>query len=70
MKENLLLLQNLLELGRTKSLIYTYNAIPKKVYIDKLHNIVNKYNSLYHQSITMNPVDVSKVSQVHTLTFA
>ena len=70
MKENLLLLQDLLELGRTKSITYTYNAIPKKVHIDKLDYIVNKYNSLYHQSIKMNSIDVSKVSQVHTLTFA
>ena len=30
----------------------------KNVYIDKLDDIVNKYNNKYHKSIKMKPVDV------------
>ena len=33
-------------------------AISKNVYIDKLDDIVNKYNNTYHTSIKMKPVDV------------
>ena len=32
-------------------------SISKNVYIDKLDDIVNKYNT-YHRTITMKPVDV------------
>ena len=32
--------------------------IPKIVYIDKLDDIVYKYNSTYHSIIKMKPVDV------------
>ena len=32
--------------------------ISKNVYIDKLDNIVNKYNNTYHRTIKMKPVDV------------
>ena len=28
------------------------------MYIDKLDNIVNKYNNTYHRTIKMKPVDV------------
>ena len=30
----------------------------KNVYIDKLDEIVNKYNNKYHSKINVNPVDV------------
>ena len=30
----------------------------KNVYIDKLDDIVNKYNNTYHRTIKMKPVDV------------
>ena len=30
----------------------------KNVYIDKLDDIVNKYNNIYHRTIKMNPADV------------
>ena len=30
----------------------------KNVYIDKLDDIVNKYNNAYHKTIKMKPVDV------------
>ena len=33
-------------------------SISKNVYIDKLDNIVRKYNNTYHTSIKMKPVDV------------
>ena len=28
------------------------------MYIDKLYNMVNKYNNTYHSTIKMKPVDV------------
>ena len=33
-------------------------SISKNVYIDKLDDIVKKYNNTYHTSIKMKPVDV------------
>ena len=33
-------------------------SISKNVYIDKLDDIVNKYNNTYHKTIKMKPVDV------------
>ena len=33
-------------------------SISRNVYIDKLDNIVRKYNNTYHTSIKMKPVDV------------
>ena len=33
-------------------------SISKNVYIDKLDDIVNKYNNTYHRKIQMKPVDV------------
>ena len=33
-------------------------SISKNVCIDKLANIVNKYNNTYHSRIKMKPVDV------------
>ena len=42
-----------------KNKIYKYmTAISKNVYIDKLDDIVKKYNNTYHTSIKMKPVDV------------
>ena len=32
--------------------------ISKKVYIDKLDDIANKYNNTYHKTIKMKPTDV------------
>ena len=32
-------------------------SISKNVYIDKLNDIVNKYNNTYHRTIKMKPVD-------------
>ena len=33
-------------------------SISKNVYIDKLDDIVNKYNNRYHRTIKIKPVDV------------
>ena len=33
-------------------------SVSKKVYIDKLDDIVNKYNNTYHSTIKIKPVDV------------
>ena len=39
--------------------IYKYmTSISKNVYIDKLGDIVNKYNNTYYNTIKMKPVDV------------
>ena len=42
-----------------KNKIYKYmTSYQKNMYIDKLDDIVNKYNNTYHSTIKMNPVDV------------
>ena len=42
-----------------KTKIYKYmTSLSKNVYIDKLDDIVNKYNSTYHRAIKMKPVDI------------
>ena len=42
-----------------KNKIYKYMiSISKNVYIDKLDDIVKKYNNTYHTSIKMKPVDL------------
>ena len=33
-------------------------SVSKKIYIDKLDNIVGEYNSTYHRTIKIKPVDV------------
>ena len=33
-------------------------SISKSVYIDKLDDIVNKYNNTYHRTFKMMPIDV------------
>ena len=42
-----------------KNKIYKYmTSISKNVYIDKLDDIIRKYNNTYHTSIKMKPADV------------
>ena len=42
-----------------KNKVYKYmTAISKNVYIDKLDDIVNEYNNIYHRIIKMKPVDI------------
>ena len=43
----------------TKNKIYKYmTSISKKVYIDKLDDIVGKHNNIKHRTIKMKPIDV------------
>ena len=43
----------------SKSKLYKYmTSVSKNMYIDKLDDIVNKYNNPYHNAIKMKPVDV------------
>ena len=45
--------------------IYKYmTSISKNVYIDKLDDIVNKYNNTYHRTIKMKPVDVKSSTYI------
>ena len=41
-------------------------SISKNVYIDKLDDIVNKYNNTHHRTIKMKPIDV-KTTHILTL---
>ena len=42
-----------------KTKIYRYmTSVSKNVYIDKLDDILNKYNNTYHRTIKIKPVDV------------
>ena len=44
---------------------YKYvTPISKNVYIDKLDNIVNKYNNIYHRTIKMKPVNVKSSTYI------
>ena len=43
-----------------KNKIYKYmTSISKNVYIDKLDDIMNKYNNTYHRASKMKPVDLN-----------
>ena len=57
MKENLLLLKDFI--GTLKNKFYFYmTSISKNLSIDKLDDIVNKYNNTYHSTSKMKPADV------------
>ena len=59
MKENLLLLRDLLE-KKTKNKISKHiTAMSKNVYFDVLDDIVNKYNNTVHRTIKIKPIDVT-----------
>ena len=46
-------------LRTVKNKIYkNMTSVSKNVYIDKLDDIVNKYNNINHSTIKMKPVDV------------
>ena len=50
-----------------KNEIYKYmTTISKNVYIDKLDDIVNKYNNTYHSTIKMKPVDVKPSTYIES----
>ena len=47
--------------------IYEYmTSISKNVYIDKLDDIVNKYNNAYLRAIKMKPVDVKSNTYINS----
>ena len=48
-----------------KNKIYKYvKTISKNVHIDKLDNIVKEYNSTYHKTIKMKPIDVKDITYI------
>ena len=40
--------------------------ISKNVYIDKLHDIVHKYNNIYQSTIKMKPIDVKPNTYINS----
>ena len=50
-----------------KNKIYKYmTSVSKNVYIDKLDDLVNKYNNTNHSTIKMKPVDVKSDSYIES----
>ena len=50
-----------------KNKIYKYmTSILKNIYIDKLDDIVNKYNNTYHSTIKMKPIDVKSSTFINS----
>ena len=50
-----------------KSKIYkNMTSVSKNVYIDKLDDIVDEYNSTYHTTIKMKPIDVKDNTYINT----
>ena len=50
-----------------KSKIYKYmTSISKKLYINKLDDIVNEYNNTYHSTIEMKPINVKDNTDINT----
>ena len=50
-----------------ESKIYKYmTSISKNLYIDKLDDIVNKYNITYHSTIKMKPDDVKPSTYIYS----
>ena len=41
-------------------------SISKNVHIDKLDDIVNKYNNIHHKTIKMKPVDLKDNTYINT----
>ena len=64
MKQTILLLEDLLELLKKNSMYMT--SISKNVYIDKLHDIVNKYNNSYHSTIKLKLTDVKSNTYINS----
>ena len=47
--------------------IYKYmSSISKNVYINKLDDIVNKYNNTYHRTIKRKPVDIKSNTHINS----
>ena len=61
MKENVLLLKDILEHSKNK--IYKHmTALSKNVYFDVLDDIVDKYSNIYHRTIKIKPIDLKSDS--------
>ena len=60
-----MLLKDSLEPYRIKFIIHD-NIISKNVYIDKLDDIVNKYDNTYHSTVKMKPVDVTSNTYINS----
>ena len=43
------------------------SSMPKSLYIDKLDDIVNKYNNTYHRNIKMKPGDVKDNTYIDSI---
>ena len=56
-KRKSIIAERLIRTLKTKICKYS-TSISKNVYIDKLDNIVNEYNNIYHRTIKMKAVDV------------
>ena len=39
-------------------------SISKNVYIDKLDDMVNEYNNIYHRTIQMKPIEVKHYTYI------
>ena len=63
MKENLLLLKRFTRTLKNKIDKYV-TSVSKNVYIDKLDDIVKKYNNTYHSTIEMKPVDLKSSTNI------
>ena len=63
MKEILLLLKRFTRTLKNKIDKYV-TSVSKNVYIDKLDNIVKKYNNTYHNTIKMKPVDLKSSTYI------
>ena len=51
-----------------KNKVYKYmTSISKNVYIDKLDDIVNKYNNTYHRTIKMKPIYVKDNTYIDSM---
>ena len=42
-------------------------SISKNVYIDKLDDIVDDYNNIYHRTINIKPVDVKDNTYINSM---
>ena len=58
----MLLLRDLLEPSKTKFI--NMSSISQNAYIDKLDDIVNKYNNTYHKTIKIKPFDVKSSTYI------
>ena len=55
-------------IGTLKNTIYKYmTSISKNVYIDKLDDIVNKYNNMYYRTIKIKPVGEKNQAHIFAL---